>query len=539
MRLTRLTITGHALLSDLDFEIRNHLVIVGANDVGKTSILRLLNLLLGASVQQLYQSLTASDIREGADALTVSARLEGIEQDESALFPFAISLHEDEDFLAIQLEARVADDDGESVTIERFFPDSGSRRGPSREQLQTIGWRYLPANRTSGADYMEGRFSPLRSMLQTAAAEEELGDLGGLLEQFNETLAASPALTALRADIAAHLSRAVPRTYTDDSLVLRTKADPREEPLQDVSVFLREGDALKGLAEQSDGMRQLMALTFFDLAQSTANIVAVDEPEIHLHASSQRTVASLFVESPRQRLVVTHSPYIVQRFEPKHVLVVDPDRRVHQLGASSFTEVEKEQAQWWSPQLLEGLTARRVLFVEGLADRIILEAAAKAVDLNLDRLGVTVFALDGADKFKHVLKVVGPKGFGLALAGLCDEDREQSWATTLKLKPATLGEAGFFIAKKDLEHEYCRALGAGAVVEALISGGAVREQGILQSTGASSTDELTDDAVATFLTTSDTRKVPAARAVVPFLTEAVVGASPALSGLLNYLRGTT
>jgi putative ATP-dependent endonuclease of OLD family len=538
VRLTRVNITGHALLGDISFEIRDHLVIVGANDVGKTTILRLLNLLLSGSVQQMYQAISAADIRDETQVLSVVARLEEFEEGEAALFPFAMSLDELDDYLVIQLEARVTDDDPENVTIERFFPDSGSRRGPARDQLDAIGWRYLPANRTSGPDYMEGRHSPFRAMLEAAEVGDELGNLGSLLDQFNATLAASPALTGLREEIAAHLSRSVPRAYTGDSLVIRTKADSRDEPLQDVSVFLRDGEALKSLSEQSDGMRQLMALTFFDLAQSNANIVAVDEPEIHLHASSQRTVASLFVESPRQRLVVTHSPYIVQRFEPKHVLVLDPDRHARQIAASNFTAVEKEMAQWWSPQLLEGLTARRILFVEGLADRIVIEAAAAAVGVNLDRIGVSVFALDGADKFSHVLKVVGRSGFDLPLCGLCDEDRENTWAGNLSVSPKNMRAAGFFIARKDLEHEYCRALGVAEVLASLVENKVARADGVVQSCKLASIADITSDALADFLTKEDSRKVPAARAVVPLITEDVVAASPALDGLFAYLEKT-
>ena len=533
MRLARFQITGHTVLQDLDVEVRDHLVIIGANDVGKTSILRLLNSLLGASVQQLYQVITAHDLRDADEPLVVQARLEGFDVDEAGQFPFAMTVADDEpNYLVIRLEARLPEGDAENVLIERFFPDSGTRRGPSRDQLLQLGWRYLPANRANSADYMDGRNSAFRTMLDSVDVGEELADLGGLLDQFNDKLEANAALVELRREIAAHLSRSIPHTYTEDSLAIRTAADPAQEPLQDVTIFLKDGDTLHSLSEQSDGMRQLMALTFFDLAQAKANIVAVDEPEIHLHPSSQRTVASLFADSPKQRLIVTHSPYVVQRFEPKHVLVVDPDRRSRQIAAANFTAVEKEMLQWWSPQLLEGLTARKILFVEGLADRIIIEAAARAVGLSFDRAGVSVFALDGADKFAHVLNIVGPHGFDLPICGICDEDREASWAGRLGIRTQDLASVGFFVARSDLEHEYVRAIGAPTVAAALIAGGAAREQGILQSTGATTLSDVTDEQLGTFLASDDSRKVPAARLIGPMLSDAHVGASGSLTALL-------
>lgn len=54
MKLTRLKIENHRRLNDLDIEVRDHLVLVGANDVGKSSLLRCMDLLLGASTAQLY-----------------------------------------------------------------------------------------------------------------------------------------------------------------------------------------------------------------------------------------------------------------------------------------------------------------------------------------------------------------------------------------------------------------------------------------------------------------------------------------------------
>jgi putative ATP-dependent endonuclease of the OLD family len=46
MRLTRIIISNHSRLVDLDLEVRNHLVLVG---VGKSSLLRCFDLLLGSS----------------------------------------------------------------------------------------------------------------------------------------------------------------------------------------------------------------------------------------------------------------------------------------------------------------------------------------------------------------------------------------------------------------------------------------------------------------------------------------------------------
>ena len=62
LRISRMEIINHNRIKDLNVEVRKHAVIMGANDVGKSSILRMLNLTLGASIASLYRELSPNDI---------------------------------------------------------------------------------------------------------------------------------------------------------------------------------------------------------------------------------------------------------------------------------------------------------------------------------------------------------------------------------------------------------------------------------------------------------------------------------------------
>lgn len=73
MRLSKVEISNHSRIQDLNLALRRHAVIVGANDVGKSSILRMLNLLLGTSTSGLYQALKPSDLRDREQPLVVNA----------------------------------------------------------------------------------------------------------------------------------------------------------------------------------------------------------------------------------------------------------------------------------------------------------------------------------------------------------------------------------------------------------------------------------------------------------------------------------
>jgi ATPase subunit of ABC transporter with duplicated ATPase domains len=75
MRLTRITIVNHSRLFDTELEIRGHVVLVGPNDVGKSSLLRCLDLVLGASTAQLYQRVVLEDFRDHDQPLVIEAEL--------------------------------------------------------------------------------------------------------------------------------------------------------------------------------------------------------------------------------------------------------------------------------------------------------------------------------------------------------------------------------------------------------------------------------------------------------------------------------
>jgi len=535
MRIQRITLRNHSRVQDLDLEIRRHAVIVGANDVGKSSILRLLHLLLGSPTARLYQALSPADVRDVEQPLIVDVVWVDFSDADRAAFHSEISVGEDQttETLWIQMSVEADPEDTDTVAVRRWFPEGGHERVPTREQLEAFGWRYLTATR--GGSLMDGPISPVRTLLESADLGENEKTLKGLLIQFNEELDGNESVTELLEKVAKHLSRAMPRQVQPGEFAIRSVADPEKDVLGNVSMFLKRNDEHASLQEQSDGVRQLMAMTLFDLAEGAANVIAIDEPELHLHPTSQRTVADLLSGVGNQKIIVTHSPYVVHRFEPSEVIAVDRGGQAHQVSPAKLSAVEKVRAHWWSPRLLEALTARYVILVEGVADRVIVESAARAMGVDLDRLGAVVVDLDGADKFKNVFSVLGPDGFGPTLLGLVDQKESGSWVGAYQgKKPAEIVDKLVFISDADLEDEYAVALGGPGTAQALIDGGHCREEAVLQSASVSSILEVTEEAVAAFCRKD---KVSAAVCVGEALTEESAQAVSSVARLLNVLQG--
>lgn len=500
MRLSRIEITNHSRIKDLKVDVRGHAVVVGANDVGKTSLLRLLNLLLGSSTAQLYQQASVSDLDDAIAELVVETHFVEFNDPERALFPREISVDpgDQSESLRVQLVIAADPDGDQAITVRRWFPEAGHDRTPTREQLAAFGWRYLPATRGTSASSLDGPNSALQALLAAIDLGAEKTVLTGLLDNFNSELGSSTTITGLRGDVATHLSKAMPRTIAQDNLSVRTAADPADGVLGSVSMFFERDGEHVPISEQSDGLRQLMSMTLFDLAEGTANVVAIDEPELHLHPSSQRTLAELFSDAGNQKILATHSPYIVQRFEPSQIIAVSPDGVCNQLAADKLTAIEKLRANWWSPRLLEVLTARFALVVEGSSDRVIVEAVARLMGVGLDRLGAVVFDLDGAMKFPHVYKLIGESGFRVPILGLVDDAEKGSWLGQIGGKPADVVGTTVFVSDPDLEAEYCAALTGPGVGRALIAAGYCKEAAILSTAAVSAMDDVTSEAMAAY-----------------------------------------
>ena len=115
------------------------------------------------------------------------------------------------------------------------------------------------------------------------------------------------------------------------------------------------------------------------------------------------------------------------------------------------------------------MVAATVVLVEGTSDRIAVETLAERRGRDLAAEGVAVVPMGGAQAIGRFLKLYGPAGQNLQLAGLCDSREEGSFRRGLErarlgsgLTRVGLERLGFFVCVEDLEDELIRALGAAA-----------------------------------------------------------------------------
>lgn len=459
MHLSRVVVKNHSRLADIDIEVRGHLILIGPNDSGKSSFLRCLDLLLGASTAQMYSRISVDDFREEGQPLSVEVTIMDLDADDQATFPDEATVDPatNDLTLTLSLEATIEDSDG-TIAISRSAPNGGTRRQLSRQQIARLGWNLLSANAMS-RELRDDRRSAVQDILQQVDLGAEQAQFETLIAQIQDAVQTSTVLDGIRGNVSTQLSKALPVEIEKGQLKFETNAIADSDVLAGVRLRLERDGKTKDLADQSDGLRALYAIALYDLVSTSANMVAVDEPEIHLHPTSQRSLARLLRDGRNQKLLATHSPDIVSAFQPDSIVSVRPGGVVVQPDAGFLSDDEKMVVHWWVRDRLEPLTANGVIGAEGISDRILVERVADLTGRNLDRLGISVIEARGSGDMPAMLKLFGPSGFQIRLAMLVDEDARGAIAGALGVDAAAVEQHGAFVCQPDLEGEYIAAIG--------------------------------------------------------------------------------
>lgn len=191
-------------------------------------------------------------------------------------------------------------------------------------------------------------------------------------------------------------------------------------------IWLDDG-TLTPLSQKGDGVKSLVAIA---LAKASAEgsagsrnlLLAIEEPEAHLHSGAVHTLRALLEDIARTRQVIisTHEPALVRRDQVEANVLVQGNKAK---PARSLEEVRRVLGV----QLAENLASPDVVvLVEGLGDARLLSAYIKAKEPKLHRIvaagRLSFVALNGAGNLPHQLRfyqalVCSPVAF-------VDHDRE-------------------------------------------------------------------------------------------------------------------
>jgi len=527
MRLANLKWENFRRIPDGSIDVRKHLVLVGPNDVGKSSLIRGIHLLIGVPSGQLAQAVGERDFTDPSRALTISARFSDLSTDERFSFPEQVDLTTST--LEVSIEATMTPGDPESLAVQRILPGSAARRGPTRQQLDAFRWIYLPAMRS----LLRELGSSVGGTVQTTLSNLDIGidreAISEILNSLDDSLESASSLKVIRESLSMALSSTLPNDVPVANLHFRTESGLEGSALRGVALTIDTDGVESPINEQSEGIKSIVLQAFLSSSQSAPSILGIDEPEIHLHSLAQRSLATLLIKSQSQLVLATHSAAIVGVIDPLDIVVFHHDRTISQLPVSHPFLNLKSLARHWSTRLLEPLTARKVVLVEGASDRIFLHCLAKCAGINLDKHGISIFELDGYGFFGSAYKFFGPGGFELPISGMIDEDARSAVSTQIGIPPTDLEINDIYVCLNDLEEHYVRQLTLVRTLSILGSAG-FSEASIVNTLRLPNSSTLSESDVAEFCRK---KKVECALAVGNAIAQAEV---PAFQAILDIMR---
>ena len=187
------------------------------------------------------------------------------------------------------------------------------------------------------------------------------------------------------------------------------------------------------------------------------------------------------------------------------------------------------------------IAEEQIVIVEGISDKLAIEALVRRIGRDLDAERITVVPIGGAQAIRRFLVDLGPRRTEVRLAGLYDagqetEFRNAFWQLNLGASQtrADLEGLGFFACEEDLEDELIRAVGPVRVQEILEAHGDLRSFRTLQQQPAQR-GRTTQQQLRRFMGAHAGHKAKYARILVDELDLDRVPRP--LKGLLDYLFG--
>ncbi len=183
---------------------------------------------------------------------------------------------------------------------------------------------------------------------------------------------------------------------------------------------------------------------------------------------------------------------------------------------------------------------RVAVIVEGISDKIAVEALAARRGRNLQAEGVSVVSVGGAQGIGRFLDRLDLEGCDVRLAGLCDAGEEAEFRRALEraglgtdLTRAEMEELGFYVCEADLEAELIRALGAAAVEDVLTAQGDIASFRTLQKQPQWK-ERPAEEQLRRFMGSGGRRKIKYARLLIEALDLASVPRP--LDGVLGHVE---
>lgn len=345
MRISRLTIENFRSIRRLEIELTESTVLIGRNNAGKTAVLDALRIALTRKWGQRGTGFTEYDIHlpsETADPKTSPGAMIEVRVEESMAGEWSDAIQQDLDNISqtdpvtgttsVTLRVTCAWDAGEEAFVPVWQFLNAARqplpgRAAARINLERF-WQYMPVFYLGALRDVDDEFSPrsqfwgrlLKAVQIPAALESRVHKVLGQVNA--RLLNADPKLSRISTTLTG--ATQIAAKDRDGSVDLRLLPLKTWDLLSKAEIILRNASTWPWLPlkQHGQGLQSLSVLFLFqafvdhlleELYQPDSSpVLALEEPETHLHPQAARTLWKHVFELSGQKVVTTHSPYFVQ-----------------------------------------------------------------------------------------------------------------------------------------------------------------------------------------------------------------------------------
>ena len=479
MKVSRLLVQNFRGIKEATLFFPDHTVLVGDNNVGKSTVFEALDLALGPDRLSRHSKIDEHDFylgnylsAEGDPKMEVRVETTviGLNEQQQARFKDCIewwnvtakTFHtasvEGVDHPDIHAAIRITfvgfydpeEDDFQGETyFSRSLEEGGTPQVFFKKDKQFCGFLYLRSIRTATRALSLEHGSLLDIILRIKEIrpqmwEKTIGQLSGLTVASDPELGISGVLKSIEAAI----KKYVPREW-GVTPHLKVSNLTRESLRKVITAFIATGDGVHAAPfyRQGTGTINMLVLAMLtQIAQDKQNVIfAMEEPETAIPPYAQKRIVHEIRKLSSQSLFTSHSPYVLEEFDVSEVAVLTR----HSDGILKQSAIElppsikhKRYRQEFRTRFCEGLLARRILLAEGATEAASMPAAARrlaAIDpeaySSFEVLGLCTVDAGGDGNIADLGKLYGT--LGKTVYAVCDK-QETSSQTNIEAQVAKL-----------------------------------------------------------------------------------------------------